>query len=100
MTYTTLNDPLGTKGTDALGINNKGQIVGVYYDSSDIPHGFLYSHGHYKTLNDPLGTEGTEAFGINNKGQIVGDYFDANGRRIDRANEPLLIGAWPMNVQL
>ena len=27
-TYTTINDPLGTKGTQAYGINDAGQIVG------------------------------------------------------------------------
>ena len=40
-TYTTLDDPLGTEGTFASGINNAGQIVGDYYDSSGTLHGFL-----------------------------------------------------------
>jgi hypothetical protein len=31
-TYTTLNDPLGTTGTVANGINASGEIVGIYYD--------------------------------------------------------------------
>ena len=30
-TYTPFNDPLGTDGTAAIGINNLGQIVGLYY---------------------------------------------------------------------
>ena len=32
-TYTTLDDPLGTNGTIATGINNTGQIVGTYQDA-------------------------------------------------------------------
>jgi len=76
----TLNDPLGANETDALGINDKGQIVGTYVDSNGVEHGFLYSNGIYTTLNDPLaGSKGTVAFGINDKGQIVGYYFDSNG---------------------
>jgi probable HAF family extracellular repeat protein len=57
-TYTTLDDPLGVGTTDALGINNEGQIVG---------NGFIYSNGTY------TGFDG-RAFGINNAGQIVGVY--------------------------
>jgi probable HAF family extracellular repeat protein len=63
----------------AFGINDAGQIVGGYRDSSGIPHGFLYSGGVYTTINDPLGTNGTFAFGINNKSQIVGEYIDSSG---------------------
>ena len=39
-TYTTLNDPLATGGTVASGINDSGQIVGYYNDSSGA-HGFV-----------------------------------------------------------
>ena len=53
--YTTLDEPLasGGIGTNAVGINNAGQIVGEYSDGSGI-HGFLLSGGTYTTLNDPL----------------------------------------------
>ena len=81
--YTTLYDPFaispsastGTaNGTAALGINNKGQVVGYYFDSNAHANGFLYSEGKYTTLDDPLGIDGTVATGINDKGQIVGYY--------------------------
>ena len=84
-TYTTLDDPLafipaggsGTAdGTVALGINDKRQIVGYYYDGGGSAHGFLYNKGSYVTLDDPLGVDGTFATGINDKGQTVGYYFD------------------------
>jgi len=84
--YTILDHPLaytppdGTPsayGTVALGINGRGEIVGYYYDSSALAHGFLYSDNTYVTLDDPLATDGTFATGINDSGQIVGGYLDS-----------------------
>jgi probable HAF family extracellular repeat protein len=41
-TYTALDDPsAGQFGTNAAAVNDAGQIVGGYYDSSGNPHGFL-----------------------------------------------------------
>src|SRR5262249_59848787 len=77
-TFTTLDDPLATAGTLALGINNAGQILG-YYTNTSSAHGFLYSGGFYTTLDDPLATTETLAWGINDAGQIVGTYGDASG---------------------
>ena len=81
--YTTIDDPLGAGGTQALGINNAGQIVGTYSDSSGKSHGFLYNPNAntYSTLDDPLGAQGTLAFDINNAGQIVGFYTDSSSKR-------------------
>ena len=85
-TYTTLNDPSGTNGTFPFDINDVGQIVGVFQDSSSVQHGFLYSNGTYTTLNDPsagtpngVGGLGTYANSINDSGQIVGLYADGTG---------------------
>jgi uncharacterized membrane protein len=39
-TFTTLDDPLGTGGTGASGINTAGQIIGGYSDGSNPEHGF------------------------------------------------------------
>jgi probable HAF family extracellular repeat protein len=64
--------------TGAFGINDLGQVVGAYYDSSVAVHGFLYSGGSYTTLNAPSSTL-TEAQGINDAGQIVGQYEDSSG---------------------
>ena len=63
-------NPLATNGTNPIGINDKGQIVGVYTDSSG-PHGFIYDNGTYTTIDDPSGG-GTALLGINNAGEIVG----------------------------
>jgi probable HAF family extracellular repeat protein len=76
--YIRIDDPSATHGTDALGINNSGQIVGTYSDSSG-NHAFLYNSGSYITLNDPRATGGTNANGVNDAGQIVGSYSDNGG---------------------
>ena len=56
------------------GINDKGQIVGRYFDESGSGlHGFIDTNGTFTTLDVP-GSAGTEATGINNLGQIVGTY--------------------------
>src|SRR5262249_35367449 len=72
VTYTTLDDPLGTSGTtpstsgtNAIGINDKGQVVGTYNDASGTTHGFLYAAGAYTTIDDPLATLVTAPQGIN-----------------------------------
>jgi probable HAF family extracellular repeat protein len=76
--YTTLDDPLATGFTEALGINDAGQ-VGTYAAGSF--HGFLHLNGNglYVTIDDPLaGSLGTVATGINDAGQIVGYYLDSS----------------------
>ena len=68
--------------TEALGINNRGQIVGTYRNISNpyIPLDFLYSDGTYTTLTDPAADGGfTVASGINDRGQIVGFYVGSSG---------------------
>ena len=79
--FSTVSDPLSS-GSYALGINNGGQIVGYYYDDTEIVHGFLLSDGQYTTLDDPSANttdnQGTYASGIANDGTIVGYYFGAD----------------------
>jgi probable HAF family extracellular repeat protein len=43
----------GSNHISAQGINDFGQVVGLYYDRDAAPHGFLYSNGVYTTLNAP-----------------------------------------------
>ncbi len=76
--FHTLDDPNGVNFTLPFGINNRGQIVGGYFDASDNLHGFILNHGHYTTIDDPNGVIGTNPSGINEDGQIVGGYFDTN----------------------
>ena len=63
--------PGGVSFSEALGINNTGQVVG----NSDIAsgsHAFLYSKGHMQDLGTLSGGGFSFANGINNAGQVVG----------------------------
>jgi hypothetical protein len=59
--------------TAPLGLNNRGQIVGVYVDGDGLRHGHLLERGRFTTIDVPGAVE-TDAFGINDRGQIVGAY--------------------------
>jgi probable HAF family extracellular repeat protein len=69
-TYTSLDDPFALSGTQAMGINATGQIVGSYSNHGG-SHGFLYSSGTYTILDDPLANQGTAASGVNAAGMMV-----------------------------
>jgi uncharacterized membrane protein len=62
--------PAGATVSMANGINDKGDIVGVYIDSNTVVHGFLLKGGKYKTLDVP-GAGFSDATGINNAGDVV-----------------------------
>ena len=76
-TFTTLDFP-GASSTLAFGINNAGQVVGRFSDSSGGRHGFINTGGTFTTLDVP-GAGFTHAFGINNAGQVVGVFLDSSG---------------------
>lgn len=67
----------GAYGTMACGINNRGQIVGYYYDTSG-GHGFLLDRGGFTKVDFPK-SDSTIAYDINDRGQIVGNYYDNSG---------------------
>jgi probable HAF family extracellular repeat protein len=79
---TTIEVPCAGCGTEANGINDRGQIVGYseFIDSTGTSHfdGFLYTGGRFTTIDVPGAFE-TEAFGINNSGQIFGNFKDSRG---------------------
>ena len=80
--YYSIDVPGSREYTEALGINDAGQIVGLYEDSLGKGHGFLLRIPDrcgpdrrnlplplmFRALSTPLPLE------INNNGQIVGDY--------------------------
>jgi hypothetical protein len=80
-TLTTLDFP-GSNFTQALGLNDNGQVVGVYSTNNGaVPmHGFVYNitYKHFHSVDDPKGLGTTTINGINNFGQIVGFYVDSN----------------------
>jgi probable HAF family extracellular repeat protein len=73
---------LGGSFSQAIAVNDNGQVVGSGYPVGDplrpngaqVYHAFLYSGG---TLSDlgTLGGQSAEATGINNNAQIVGTVF-------------------------
>lgn len=69
----------GPLATYAQGINDAGNVVGIYLDSQQQVHGFLSQGETYLSIDFP-GAVATEALGINNHGDIVGDYTDSAGR--------------------
>jgi probable HAF family extracellular repeat protein len=80
-TFTTLDVPVpGAAGsTAAFGINDAGQIVGDFRDSTGFFHGFLRDSGGLFTTLDVPGATFTSARGINNADQIVGLFVDPTG---------------------
>jgi len=71
----------GSTSTQALGINNLGDIVGDYVDAGGVMHGFLDANGMFTTIDAP-GATSTTANGINDQNQVVGFYTDANDNTI------------------
>jgi uncharacterized membrane protein len=75
LTFTQIDFP-GAVLTGPLGINDRGQIVGVFVDTAGIGRGFLLSDGIFTEITRPDGSP-TMAIGINDRGQIVGTFVDA-----------------------
>jgi hypothetical protein len=67
--FTAVNFPK-SDGTQATGINDKGEVVGLYLDTAGLTHGFSKIGTKYKSINVKGGTN-TVAWGVNNAGQIT-----------------------------
>jgi uncharacterized membrane protein len=66
-------DVPGAVLTQAQGISDSGDIVGLYTSSDGVGHGFVLRDGNFITINYP-GAANTDARGINAQGDIVGTY--------------------------
>jgi hypothetical protein len=76
---TTIGPNLPVTGTNLSGINNRGEIVGLFEDRSRVVRNFLRSPGGRYTIIDPPGSfPDEEAVDVNNRGEIVG-FVDDNG---------------------
>src|SRR5256885_2104737 len=76
-TFTTIDVP-GADGTSASGINERGQIVGAYFDPINKKgRGFLLDDGNFTSIDFP-GAAATIPDRINNRGQIIGGYSDSS----------------------
>jgi hypothetical protein len=67
--FTAINFPKSS-GTQASGINDKGEIVGLYLDSTGASHGFSKIGTKYTSIDAKADTN-TVAWGVNNNGQIT-----------------------------
>ena len=75
-TITTI-DPFGSTFTQALGVNDLGEIVGFYTDATGNQHGYIDNGGVFTSF-DPPGSASTTINGLNDKGDIVGFYTSAS----------------------
>jgi probable HAF family extracellular repeat protein len=72
--FTSFSVPAASfNSTAAFGINNTGEIVGTFNDSSLVPHAFLDNNGVVTMIDVPGGAFPVPQ-GINDIGQIVGSF--------------------------
>jgi uncharacterized membrane protein len=74
----------GQTGTGTLGINDRGQVLGVYESRDRLVRHFVRDrNGRFAVIDDPPGTSGDgltyETVDINNRGEIAGFYNDDDG---------------------
>ena len=79
-TFTSIDDPAATGDTIASDINNNGEIVGYYEDTTRNPrtpdyHGFTLVGTTFTTLDNP-GAVRTFATSVNDSGTVVGISTD------------------------
>jgi uncharacterized membrane protein len=86
-TLTDIGVPEGYESTNALGMNDAGQVVGRAWGRSKGPTAYVWTpavgggaSGSMSLLTTPLATEGTAA-DINNAGDVVGWVYGNEGLR-------------------
>ena len=66
-----------------LSINNKREIVGVFFDSTGVTHGYFYALGTFTAIDYPGAAQfpggGTFVGGLNDRGDMGGTYSDSQG---------------------
>jgi probable HAF family extracellular repeat protein len=78
--YQALDYPHVSTQVTPIGINDSGQIVGTYVDSSDVSHGFVRNGVKFTTLAVTFaGATSTIPLANNDAGEIVGGWTDSGG---------------------
>jgi hypothetical protein len=79
----------GSTFTQALGLNNQGEVVGTYNDKGGTAHGFTYSiqSRAFHSIDAPDSTA-TVINGVNNHGWIVGFYTAKNKDTVGLVGKP------------
>jgi hypothetical protein len=75
-------DPFSSTFTQALGVNDLGEIVGFYVDGSGVQHGYIDNNGAFTSFDPPFSAS-TTINGINDKGDIVGFYTNPTTDTVD-----------------
>ena len=75
-------DPFGSTFTQALGVNDLGEIVGFYVGADGDQHGYIDNGGVFTSF-DPPGSASTTINGLNDKGDIVGFYTNPTTDTVD-----------------
>jgi len=78
--FTVIDDLAGTD-SEALGINNKGDIAGFYFKQDGTESGFVRINGSDRDFVYP-GSAGTEVWAINDRRQVAGGAFTNSGRSV------------------
>jgi hypothetical protein len=81
---TVINTDPAVASTTVTGINNNGDIVGYFTNTSNHSYGFVRSFppsGEIDTLIAPPGSVDTYLTGINNSDEVVGYYIDSSGQK-------------------
>ena len=86
-TITTI-DPFGSTFTQALGVNDLGEIVGFYTDAMGNQHGYIDNGGVFTSF-DPPGSASTTINGLNDKGDFVGFYTTASDTVVGFVGTPV-----------
>ena len=68
----------GTNATYSYAINSSDEVVGEYFDSSNVAHGFFRNAAGKITAIEYPGATQTVAYGINDAGEITGTYLNAS----------------------
>jgi probable HAF family extracellular repeat protein len=66
--------PSGTLATMVTGINDSGDLSGIYVTSTGVNHGFTWIGGVFTTVDNPASTVFNQALDINNSDETVGYY--------------------------
>jgi hypothetical protein len=89
----------GASSTEALGVNDLDEVVGVYITgsgSSAQNFGFTWTkRGGFTTVDDPNGMGMTTVNGVNDKGDLVGFYVDSAGN-----TDGMLVTPAPIRVSM